>query len=170
MTITTQKPLAHEVRTCEPRFWHHGPRFWHHGHFNSTNDGKPSDVTIAMPTSEEYRDGINKLRVKIDCPVLGCPQEQLAKELTELPSLRVDLADDAADAEQRASTKRKTVAEYLKERHREEMFKRWPQFEQDTQDQLSRMSAEIDSLIFKLFITNLIIAIAIVIGSISWVF
>ena len=123
-----------------------------------------------LPTRDEYRDGMNKLRVKIDCPVLGCPQEQLAKELTELPSLRVDLADDAADAEQRASTKRKTVAEYLKERHREEMFKRWPQFEQDTQDQLSRMSAEIDSLIFKLFITNLIIAIAIVIGSISWVF
>lgn len=122
------------------------------------NDASASSPVIEdypiLPTAKQYRYGMNKRRASINCPVLGLEPE---------PTIDDYLSDDL-----RAAKKRKTVAEYLKSKHREALLERMPKFENDTNHALSELQSDVSDLSFRLMLTNWILAAAVIIGVIAW--
>lgn len=121
----------------------------------------------ALPTRDEYRDGMNKLREQLDCPVLSVDEQALADTLASYPPLRATetvIPDDWAIDQRKASKKRQSVAEFLKAQHREDLLKRMPRFEQETTDALYEYRRDIAGLEFRLMITNWILAGSIIVA------
>lgn len=177
MTATTKKPLACDIGNDADRsdtVTFNRPNPWRsdRDYLGAKKaDIKPPMPNTPMPTADDYAEGMKKLRAKANCPVLSPEETLLAQEFATYPDLDVEapvMPHDWAAEQLRAAKKRKSVSEYLKEQHREDMLRRMPKFEQWTHDELRELRAEVARLGLNLMVTNLIIVAAVVIGGVAW--
>ena len=91
----------------------------------------PLDVPV-LPTADDYRDGINKMRAKVNCPVLTTDEQAMADELLEFDAT-AQTHDDFP------TTHRPSVDEYLKQQYQKNMLERYPNFEAKTETDIAAL-------------------------------
>lgn len=102
-----------------------------------------------LPTRDEYRDGMNKLREQLDCPVLSVDEQALADDLSEY--------DRSAEHSSPAATipKRPSVDDYLKQQHQKNMLARYPNFEATTENDIAKLKLQMDQM----FVFNTVVVV-----------
>lgn len=129
----------------------------------------PLDVPV-LPSADDYREGMDKMRAKINCPVLSKEEQVLASSLGELRAhttsskLSTDaqaLADELLEFDATAQSHddlppvdRLNVAEYLKEQYQTNMLARYPNFEATTENDIAMLKLKMDQM----FVFNTVIA------------
>lgn len=133
-------------------------------------DGRSAaDITTAMPTNQDYAQGMNKLRATIDCPVLSLDEQVLADELADMDVMSEKRNNQSrTDVYDNGLKNRMSVADFLKAQHRENLLKRLPRFEQDTINALEQLRLDNGALNFRLLVTNWLLVAAIIIGGLLW--
>lgn len=172
MSNTTEKNNVNTNRSESVTF--HRPHPWRFGR------DADADVTRSMPSADEYREGMDRLRAEIDCPVLGVnamspvAQADLAHANESMQSMNL-----LADADDLAMNKRCSCAakrsrpsadEYLKAQHREALLKRLPAFEQNTITEIEELKQEMRHLNFKTWISHCALAAVIVLVAVARLF
>ena len=107
----------------------------------------PLDAPV-LPTADDYRDGMNKMRAKIDCPVLSTDEQALADELREFDAT-AQTHDDVPPVD------RLNVHEYLKEQYRDNMLARYPNFEATTETDIATLKLKVDQM----FVFNTVVVV-----------
>lgn len=102
-----------------------------------------------MPARETYRDGMNKLRAQIDCPVLSLEEDDIADELRDY-DWEVQSASPAAKI-----PKRPTVSDYLKKQYQANMLARYPNFEATTENDIAKLKLQVDQM----YVFNMVIVV-----------
>lgn len=100
-----------------------------------------------LPSADDYRDGMNKMRAKINCPVLSADEQAIADELREFDAT-AQAHDDLPPVD------RLNVAEYLKEQYQTNMLARYPNFEATTENDIAMLKLKMDQM----FVFNTVIA------------
>ena len=98
----------------------------------------PLDVPV-LPSADDYRDGMNKMRAKINCPVLSADEQVMADELREFDW-------DAPAHDDYPHGLRPSVDEYLKQQYQACMLARYPDFEAQTASDITALKHEISRL------------------------
>lgn len=93
-----------------------------------------------LPTRDNYRDGINKLRHRINCPVLSADEQAIADDLREF-DWEAQSASPAAKI-----PKRPTVSDYLKKQYQANMLARYPEFERRTDCDIAQLRRALDQM------------------------
>ena len=107
-----------------------------------------------MPARETYRDGMNKLRAQIDCPVLSLEEDDIADELRDY-DWEVQSASPAAKI-----PKRPTVSDYLKKQYQANMLARYPEFERRTDGDIAQLKRTLDQMyVFNIIVVMLLAAL-----------
>lgn len=115
-----------------------------------------------LPTRDEYRDGMNKLREQLDCPVLSVDEQALADDLSEY--------DRSAEHSSPAATipKRPSVDDYLKQQHQKNMLARYPEFERRTNTDIAALKHALDQMYVFSVIMVMALVFALVIAAFAW--
>lgn len=117
-----------------------------------------------LPTRDEYRDGMNKLREQLDCPVLSVDEQALADALSEY--------DWSAERRSPAATmpKRPSVDDYLKQQYQKNMIARYPDFERRTDTDIAALKHALDQMyVFSAIVVMLLaLVFALVIAAFAW--
>ena len=115
-----------------------------------------------LPTRDEYRDGMNKLREQLDCPVLSVDEQALADDLSEY--------DWSAERCSPAATmpKRPSVDDYLKQQYRDNMLARYPDFECRTDKDIAALKNAVDQMYMFNVIMVMALVFALVIAAFAW--
>lgn len=115
-----------------------------------------------MPTRDEYRDGMNKLREQLDCPVLSVDEQALADDLSEY--------DWSAEHSSPAATipKRPSVDDYLKQQYQKNMLARYPDFECRTDKDIAALKHALDQMYMFNVIMVMALVFALVIAAFAW--
>lgn len=108
----------------------------------------PLDVPV-LPTADDYRDGMNKMRAKINCPALSADEQALADELCEF-DWRAPAHDDYPHE------LCPSVDEYLKQQYLENTVRRFGVFEASTDAELETLRQRLN----KQSTINLLLAFA----------
>ena len=107
-----------------------------------------------MPARETYRNGMNKLRAQIDCPVLSLEEDDIADELRDY-DWEVQSASPAAKI-----PKRPTVSDYLKKQYQANMLARYPEFERRTDGDIAQLKRTLDQMyVFNIIVVMLLAAL-----------
>lgn len=107
-----------------------------------------------MPARETYRNGMNKLRAQIDCPVLSLEEDDIADELRDY-DWEVQSASPAAKI-----PKRPTVSDYLKKQYQANMMARYPNFEATTENDIAKLKRTLDQMyVFNIIVVMLLAAL-----------
>ena len=116
----------------------------------------------ALPTRDEYRDGMNKLREQLDCPVLSVDEQALADDLSEY--------DWSAEHSSPAATmpKRPSVDDYLKQQYQKNMLARYPDFECRTDKDIAALKNAVDQMYVFNVIMVMALVFALVIAAFAW--
>ena len=111
-----------------------------------------------MPTRDEYRDGMNKLREQLDCPVLSVDEQALADDLSEY--------DWSAERSSPAATmpKRPSVDDYLKQQYQKNMLARYPDFECRTDKDIAALKHALDQMYVFSAIVVMLLALVLLFG------
>ena len=127
---------------------------------HKTNAAVPSATMPVLPTRDDYRDGMNKLRERLNCPVLSVDEQALADDLREY--------DWSAERSSPTATtpKRPSVDEYLKQQYQQNMLARYPDFECRTDKDIAQIKQSVDQL----YVFNAFVVVAVVLGLIAAVF
>ena len=107
----------------------------------------PLDVPV-LPSADDYRDGMNKLRAKTNCPVLSTDEQALADELREFDW-------DAPAHDDYPHALRPSVDEYLKELYQKNMLARYPDFEAATENDIAKLKLQMDQM----YVFNMVIVV-----------
>ena len=115
-----------------------------------------------LPTRDEYRDGMNKLREQLDCPVLSVDEQALADDLSEY--------DWSAERCSPAATipKRPSVDDYLKQQYQKNMLARYPDFECRTDKDIAALKHALDQMYVFNVIMVMALVFALVIAAFAW--
>lgn len=115
-----------------------------------------------LPTRDEYRDGMNKLREQLDCPVLSVDEQALADDLSEY--------DWSAEHSSPAATipKRPSVDDYLKQQYQKNMLARYPNFECRTDKDIAALKNAVDQMYMFNVIMVMALVFALVIAAFAW--
>ena len=115
-----------------------------------------------LPTRDEYRDGMNKLREQLDCPVLSVDEQALADDLSEY--------DWSAEHSSPAATipKRPSVDDYLKQQYQKNMLARYPDFECRTDKDIAALKNAVDQMYVFNVIMVMALVFALVIAAFAW--
>lgn len=115
-----------------------------------------------LPTRDEYRDGMNKLREQLDCPVLSVDEQALADDLSEY--------DWSAERSSPAATmpKRPSVDDYLKQQYQKNMLARYPDFECRTDKDIAALKNAVDQMYMFNVIMVMALVFALVIAAFAW--
>ena len=121
---------------------------------------KPTSVTIPMPlpTRDDYRDGMNKLRHRINCPVLSPDDQAMADELREFDW------NAQPRARMSAMSERPTVSDYLKKQYRENMLARYPEFECRTDCDITKLKQQVAQMLVFNRIVVIFLGLALISG------
>lgn len=149
---------------------------------HKTNAAVPSATMPVLPTRDDYRDGMNKLRERLNCPVLSVDEQALADDLLEYdwsrqpadaaPSEMPSYAQNASalieeyQESQREKSKRPSVDEYLKQQYQQNMLARYPDFECRTDKDIAQIKQSVDQL----YVFNAFVVVAVVLGLVAAVF
>ncbi len=108
---------------------------------NTTMKKPPNTLNVpVLPSADDYRDGMNKLRHRINCPVLSPDEQAMADELR-------DYDWDAQSASPAAKIpKRPTVSDYLKKQYQANMLARYPEFERRTDCDIAQLRRALDQM------------------------
>ena len=111
-----------------------------------------------LPTRDEYRDGMNKLREQLDCPVLSVDEQALADDLSEY--------DWSAERSSPAATmpKRPSVDDYLKQQYQKNMLARYPDFECRTDKDIAALKHALDQMYVFGAIVVMLLALVLLFG------
>lgn len=111
-----------------------------------------------LPTRDEYRDGMNKLREQLDCPVLSVDEQALADDLSEY--------DWSAERSSPAATmpKRPSVDDYLKQQYQKNMLARYPDFERRTDTDIAALKHALDQMYVFSAIVVMLLALVLLFG------
>lgn len=107
----------------------------------------PLDVPV-LPTADDYREGMNKMRARINCPVLSIDEQALADELREFDTT-AQTHDDVPPVD------RLNVAEYLKQQYQANMLARYPNFEATTENDIATLKLKVDQM----FVFNTVVVV-----------
>lgn len=115
-----------------------------------------------LPSRDEYRDGMNKLREQLDCPVLSVDEQALADDLSEY--------DWSAEHSSPAATipKRPSVDDYLKQQYQKNMLARYPDFECRTDKDIAALKNAVDQMYMFNVIMVMALVFALVIAAFAW--
>lgn len=115
-----------------------------------------------LPTRDEYRDSMNKLREQLDCPVLSVDEQALADDLSEY--------DWSAEHSSPAATmpKRPSVDDYLKQQYQKNMLARYPDFECRTDKDIAALKHALDQMYVFNVIMVMALVFALVIAAFAW--
>ena len=156
MTMTTmmKKTDAQSVRQAMPTLL---TRVERSRKFSGIANSGPT-----MPTRDEYRDGMNKLREQLDCPVLSVDEQALADDLSEY--------DWSAERSSPAATmpKRPSVDDYLKQQYQKNMLARYPDFECRTDKDIAALKHALDQMYVFNVIMVMALVFALVIAAFAW--
>ena len=156
MTMTTmmKKTDAQSVRQAMPTL---PTRVERSRKFSGIANGGPT-----LPTRDEYRDGMNKLREQLDCPVLSVDEQALADDLSEY--------DWSAEHSSPAATipKRPSVDDYLKQQYQKNMLARYPDFECRTDKDIAALKHALDQMYVFNVIMVMALVFALVIAAFAW--
>lgn len=122
-----------------------------------------------MPTRQEYRDGMNKLRARLNCPVLSPDDQAIADELREFDwdsQSRNGTQALPLWPEQDTPAKRPTVDDYLKKQYQANMMARYPEFERRTDTDVAAIKQALDQM----YVFNIIVVMAVVFALVIAVF
>lgn len=121
---------------------------------------KPTSVTIPMPlpTRDEYRDGMNKLRAELNCPVLSLEEDDIADELRDYDWS----AESASLAAQ--TPKRPTVSDYLKKQYQANMLARYPEFEATTETDIATLQHQMSQMYVFNMIVVMLLGLLLILG------
>lgn len=111
-----------------------------------------------LPTREEYRQGINKMRAELSCPVLRIKEEDIGQELRDY--------DWNAQPESPASAipKRPSVNDYLKKQYQKNMLARYPDFERRTDCDIAQLKRALDQMYVFNAIVVMLLALVLLVG------
>lgn len=111
-----------------------------------------------LPTREEYRHGINKMRDEMSCPVLRIKEEDIGQELRDY--------DWSAQPESPASAipKRPSVNDYLKKQYQKNMLARYPEFERRTDCDIAQLKRALDQMYVFNAIVVMLLALVLLVG------
>lgn len=115
-----------------------------------------------LPTRDEYRDGMNKLRDKLSCPVLSVDEQALADDLLEY-DWSVERNSSIA-----TTPKRPSVDDYLKQQYRDNMLARYPDFECRTDKDIAALKNAVDQMYMFNVIMVMALVFALVIAAFAW--
>lgn len=156
MTMTTmmKKTDAQSVRQAMPAL---PTRVERSRKFSGIANSGPT-----LPTRDEYRDGMNKLREQLDCPVLSVDEQALADDLSEY--------DWSAEHSSPAATmpKRPSVDDYLKQQYQKNMLARYPDFECRTDKDIAALKHALDQMYVFNVIMVMALVFALVIAAFAW--
>ena len=115
-----------------------------------------------LPMRDEYRDGMNKLREQLDCPVLSVDEQALADDLSEY--------DWSAEHSSPAATipKRPSVDDYLQQQYQKNMLARYPDFECRTDKDIAALKHALDQMYVFNVIMVMALVFALVIAAFAW--
>lgn len=115
-------------------------------------------ASAAMPTREEYRHGMNKLRAQLNCPVLSLEEDDIADELLDY--------DWNAQPESLVSaiSKRPSVKDYLKKEYQKNMLARYPEFERRTDCDIAQLKRALDQMYVFNAIVVMLLALVLLVG------
>lgn len=152
MTMTTmmKKTDAQSVRQAMPTL---PIRYERSRKFSGIANSGPT-----LPTRDEYRDGMNKLREQLDCPVLSVDEQALADDLSEY--------DWSAERSSPAATmpKRPSVDDYLKQQYQKNMLARYPDFECRTDKDIAALKHALDQMYVFSAIVVMLLALVLLFG------
>lgn len=111
-----------------------------------------------LPMRDEYRDGMNKLREQLDCPVLSVDEQALADDLSEY--------DWSAEHSSPAATipKRPSVDDYLQQQYQKNMLARYPDFECRTDKDIAALKHALDQMYVFSAIVVMLLALVLLFG------
>ena len=115
-----------------------------------------------LPSRDEYRDGMNKLRDKLNCPVLSVDEQALADDLLEY-DWSVERNSSIA-----TTPKRPSVDDYLKQQYRDNMLARYPDFECRTDKDIAALKNAVDQMYMFNVIMVMALVFALVIAAFAW--
>ena len=107
----------------------------------------PLDVPV-LPSADDYRDGMNKMRAKINCPLLSTDEQAMADELREFDW-------DAPAHDDYPHPLRPSVDEYLKQQYQACMLARYPDFEVATENDIAKLKLQMDQM----YVFNMVIVV-----------
>lgn len=115
-----------------------------------------------LPTRDEHRDSMKKLRDKLNCPVLSVDEQALADDLSEY--------DWSAEHSSPAATipKRPSVDDYLKQQYQKNMLARYPDFECRTDKDIAALKHALDQMYVFNVIMVMALVFALVIAAFAW--
>lgn len=93
-----------------------------------------------LPSADDYREGMNKLRHRINCPVLSADEQAIADDLRDY-DWEAQSASPAAKI-----PKRPTVSDYLKKQYQANMLARYPEFERRTDCDIAQLRRALDQM------------------------
>lgn len=115
---------------------------------NTTMKKPPNTLNVpVLPSADDYRDGMKKLRHRINCPVLSPDEQAIADELRDY-DWGAQSASPAAKI-----PKRPTVSDYLKKQYQANMLARYPEFERRTDCDIAQLRRALDQM----FVFNAIV-------------
>ena len=111
-----------------------------------------------LPTRDEYRDGMNKLREQLDCPVLSVDEQALADDVSEY--------DWSAERRRPAATmpKRPSVDDYLKKQYQKNMLARYPEFEATTETDIATLRHQMSQMYVFNMIVVMLLGLLLILG------
>lgn len=123
---------------------------------------KPTSVTIPMPlpTRDDYRDGMNKLRHRINCPVLSPDDQAMADELRGYDWS----AQTRAGTPAMPKPERPTVDDYLKKQYQANMLARYPEFECRTDCDITKLKQQVAQMLVFNRIVVIFLGLALISG------
>lgn len=111
-----------------------------------------------LPTRDEYRDGMKKLRDKLSCPVLIVDEQALADDLLEY-DWSVERNSSIA-----TTPKRPSVDDYLKQQYQKNMLARYPEFERRTDTDIAALKHALDQMYVFSAIVVMLLALVLLFG------
>ena len=123
---------------------------------------KPTSVTIPMPlpTRDDYRHGMNKLRHQIDCPVLSPDDQAMADELRDYDWS----AQTRARTPAMPKPERPTVDDYLKKQYQANMLARYPEFEATTETDIATLQHQMSQMYVFNMIVVMLLGLLLILG------
>ena len=119
---------------------------------NTTMKKPPNTLNVpVLPSADDYRDGMNKLRHRINCPVLSPDDQAMADELRDYDWS----AQTRAGTPAMPKPERPTVDDYLKKQYQANMLARYPEFEVTTETDIATLQHQMSQM----YVFNIVIVL-----------
>jgi len=117
-------------------------------------------IATPLPTRDDYRDGMNKLRDQIDCPVLSPDDQAMADELRGYEwSAQTRFGTPAMPKPERP-----TVDDYLKKQYQANMLARYPEFEATTETDIATLQHQMSQMYVFNMIVVMLLGLLLILG------